>query len=405
MNNAGEYRAVKDPLYRYFLIGTGIFFAIIWPLYFATCKFPIDGLHEVVGRDFVNTWASARLALTGHPQSYFGFAHYNDTLHRIFGMGLFPRNWNYPPHLLLFVWPLAFLGYFPALIVWTVAGLAAYVWTGFRGVSASGRFFLLVAPAAFVNLECGQNGFFTAALLLPAIENWDRRPVLSGILFGLLSIKPQLIMLVPLVLMLTGRWRCFWWAGATVAVLFMATGLVFGFDVWTTYLNVAVPIQSNVLTHGENLMLWMMPSPFMNIRVLHLPLSVAWVVQGVISLLVLAAVVWTFRRPRDPLLSTAFLLTASLVFSPYSFNYDMIALMIVCARWIERSDCDWTDLKFILAVWLMPIVMMYVGVFGEVTGSALILLGLGNQLLKKMRAQEFALQTDGPISAMIPSTV
>jgi hypothetical protein len=53
----------------------------------------------------------------------------------------------------------------------------------------------------------------------------------------------------------------------------------------------------------------------------------------------------------------------------------------------------------------MPIVMMYVGVFGEVTGSALILLGLGNQLLKKMRAQEFALQTDGPISAMVPSTV
>jgi hypothetical protein len=152
-------------------------------------------------------------------------------------------------------------------------------------------------------------------------------------------------------------------------------------------------------------MLWMMPSPFMNIRVLHLPLSVAWVVQGVISLLVLAAVVWTFRKPRDPLLSTAFLLTASLIFSPYSFNYDMIALMIVCARWIERSDCDCTDLKFILAVWLMPIVMMYVGVFGEVTGSALILLGLGNQLLKKMRAQEFALQTDGPISAMVPSTV
>jgi len=383
---------VQDPLYRYFLIGTGVFFAIIWPVYIATCKFPIDGLHEVVGRDFVNTWASARLALTGHPQADFGFARYNDLLHRMFGMGLFRRNWNYPPHLLLFIWPLGFLRYFPALIVWTVAGLAAYMWTGFRGLSTSGKSFLLLAPAAFINIECGQNGFFTAALLLAAIDNWDRKPALSGILFGLLSIKPQLIVLFPLVLMLTGRWRCFWWAGATVAVLFVVTGLVFGFDIWTTYLRVAVPIQTNVLTHGEKLMLWMMPSPFMNIRVLRLPLYVAWTVQIAISLLVLAAVVWTFRKPRDPFLSTAFLLTAALVFSPYSFNYDMIALMIVSARWIERSDCDRTDLKFILAVWLMPIVMMYVGVFGDVTGSALIVLGFGNRLLKKMYAQAVSSQ-------------
>ncbi len=390
----------QDPLYRYFLIGIGIFFAIIWPLYLATCKFPIDGLHEVVGRDFVNTWASARLALTGHPQADFGFARFNDQLHRMFGMGLFRRNWNYPPHLLLFVWPLSFLRYFPALAIWTVAGVAAYVWTGFRGLSTSGKFFLLLAPAAFVNIVCGQNGFFTAALLLTAIDNWDRRPALSGILFGLLSIKPQLIVLFPLVLMLTGRWRCFCWASATVGVLFVATGLFFGFDIWTTYFHVAVPIQTNELMHGESLTLWMMPTPFMNIRGLHLPLNVAWAVQIVISLLVLAAVVWTFRKPRDPFFSASFLVTMSLVFSPYSFNYDMIALTIVCARWIERSDCDSTDFKFILAVWLMPIVMMYVGVFGNVTGSSLIILGLGNRLLKKMYAQEVSQQQSLPFGSI-----
>ena len=394
MNAPSGYRAADDPLLRYFLIGVAIFFAAVWTIYIATINLPLDRLHDVVGRDFVNTWAAARFALQGHPQSDFGFVHYNQLLHQMFGFGLFRRNWSYPPHLLLFIWPLGLLGYLPALALWTLGGIAAYAWAGMRGLSAKGQIFLLVAPAAAINIMCGQNGFFTAALLSAAIANWDRRPALSGILFGLLSVKPQLILLIPVVLVLTGRWRCLFWAGATTVVLFVATGLVFGFDVWTAYLHIAVPIQSGVLEHGTKLMLYMMPTPFINIRILQLPLAVAWAIQIFISTLAFAAVVWTFRKPRDPLLSIALLLTASLVFSPYSFNYDMMALMIVLARIMERGDCDRADTKFILAVWLMPLLMMYVGVFGNITGSALILLGLGSHLLKKMRAQEISQQSD-----------
>ena len=37
----------------------------------------------------------------------------------------------------------------------------------------------------------------------------DARPVLAGVLFGLLAYKPQFGLLIPLVLIATGRWKTF----------------------------------------------------------------------------------------------------------------------------------------------------------------------------------------------------
>ena len=67
--------------------------------------------------------------------------------------------------------------------------------------------FLAVAPGVAVNVFFGQNGFLTAALLIGGLVNLDRRPILSGILFGMLTIKPQFGLLLPVLLLITGRWR------------------------------------------------------------------------------------------------------------------------------------------------------------------------------------------------------
>ena len=69
----------------------------------------------------------------------------------------------------------------------------------------------------------GQNGFFTAALLIAGLVNLDRRPVLSGVLFGILTIKPQLGLLLPLMLVVSGRWRTIVSAATTTAALVAAT--------------------------------------------------------------------------------------------------------------------------------------------------------------------------------------
>lgn len=52
----------------------------------------------------------------------------------------------------------------------------------------------------------GQNSFLTAALLGGSLLLLDKRPIVAGVLIGLLSYKPQFGLLIPLVLVATGRW-------------------------------------------------------------------------------------------------------------------------------------------------------------------------------------------------------
>ena len=85
------------------------------------------------------------------------------------------------------------------------------------------------------DIFAGQNGFLTWALMIAGLAQLGRRPVLSGVCFGLLTIKPQLGLLLPLMLVLTGQWRSIMAAIATTAALVVATGLLFGFDICTGF--------------------------------------------------------------------------------------------------------------------------------------------------------------------------
>jgi alpha-1,2-mannosyltransferase len=164
-------------------------------------------------------------------------------------------------------WPLAFLPYLPAYLVWCALGMALYVAAASDGGRRPERLLMLVvAPAAWINIFAGQSGFLTAALMIAGLAGLDRRPVLSGICFGLLTIKPQLGVLIPLMLVLTQQWRAILAAALTVAALVIATGLLFGFDIWPEYFRQVTPLQSEILTAGQGIFTIMMPTVFMNAR-------------------------------------------------------------------------------------------------------------------------------------------
>ncbi len=392
--------ARPDAVYTKFAIGAGALFALFEIAYFATAHLPYDAVHYLIGWDFVNTWMGGRAALHGHPEFYFDYARYNAVLHHIFAADLPKYNWSYPPHILLLIWPFGLLPYLASYAAWIVAGLCVFLWSAGEGEFDSHRLmFVMFAPVVMVNVLTGQNGLFTGALLFAAVMNWDKRPALSGILFGLLTVKPQLILLVPLALILTRRWRVFFFAATTVTIMIAATSLIYGFHIWRDYLVEATPFQNNMMTHGVGLMLGMMPTVFINARLMGAPLPLAWTLQAVASALALAATVWTFWRRRDPLLSAAMLLTASLLFVLYAFNYDMAALTAVLALLRERADNERIDRALILAVWAMPVVMMF-GFFPGIAGSALALLAFGNRLFQRLRKEEAAQSS----SAGLPSS-
>ena len=395
MSTAPEPRELAAELYKKFFVAAAVFFIIFEVGYFANSSPPFDALGYLIGRDFVNIWTGWRAIAAGDPASFYDFQVYNTVLREIFGPSFPEHNWSYPPHLLLFTWPFGLMPYLTAYAVWCAVGVALLAAVAYAcGMRRNQWLFLALAPATLVNIFAGQNGFFTAALLIGGLTVIDRRPVLAGVLFGLLTIKPQLGLLLPLMLVLTWRWTVIASATVTVLALVALSAAVFGPEVWQAYVAKAIPVQQEVMTKGSGIFLAMMPTAFMNMRTAGLGLGIAWTAQILVSVLAIAAVIWTYAQRRDAELSTALLVTASFLVTPYAFNYDMVVFGWLIANLRDRPDSTPVDHRLALAVWTLPISAMLLGVAG-IPGSVLVLLAFAVRLLWRLKHAPL----QGPVTA------
>ncbi|WP_411819064.1 glycosyltransferase family 87 protein [Hyphococcus formosus] len=147
--------------------------------------------------------------------------------------------WLYPPTMLLVLFPFGLFPYGVAKVIWVIAscaglGVAAYKIT-------KGNLFLTVAmmlsPAAFAVLFTGQLSIFFACLALAGFLNAKSRPILSGICFGFLTLKPQFGLLVPVFLLCTGSWRAIFAAAVTTLFLVMVSIAAFGLEAWAAFFS------------------------------------------------------------------------------------------------------------------------------------------------------------------------
>ena len=346
-----------------FLVCLEVMYFALWPVpsFWVPSQDGVAG--TAIGRDFLNVWMGGKSAFSGGPAVWFDFPNYTVYLQDYFGAAdLHHYVWAYPPHILLFIWPFGLMPYLAAFALWSVFGWMLFlVAASAGGVERKNLLFIAVAPAVAVNLFFGQNGCFFAALLIGGLINLDRRPVLAGVLFGILTVKPQLGLLLPVMLLLTGRWRVIAAAAVTVLVLFSVTSWLYGVDIWREYLEKVVPMQRYVQEEGGGTLLLQIPSAFHAGRLLGLPLRIGWIIQAAVSLAALAAVVWTYWRPRDPVLSAAMLVTAIFLFSPYSLNYDFVVFGWVLALLRQRGGLSTREHALILVVWTLPVTMMIAG--------------------------------------------
>jgi alpha-1,2-mannosyltransferase len=386
----------SEALYAKLTVAAAVFFLALELAYFVMAPplswaMPsLDSLNNAaIGRDFLNTWIGGHAAFAGGPAPWFDAATYNNALREITGHpDLAYYFWAYPPHLLLFTWPFGFIPYLPAYALWCVGGIALYLWAARSGgVSGKHMLFLAVAPGVAVNVFFGQNGFLTAALLIGGLANLDRRPTVSGILFGILTIKPQFGLLLPVMLVLTGRWRVIAAAVATTVVLVAATSIWFGPDIWLEYVRKVSPQQHWLLAYCGGLLVPMMSSVFVGGRILGLPLDVDWVLQGIASASAFAMVVWIFWRPRDPVLSMALFVTAIFLFSPYMLNYDMVVFGWVVALLHERTDNTLLDERLAIAVWALPVAMLLLAL-ARIPAAMIVLPVFAGRLVWRLAREE-----------------
>jgi arabinofuranan 3-O-arabinosyltransferase len=292
----------------------------------------IDPNGQAISTDFVNVWAGGRQALDGAPQAAYDIAVHKDAEVAALGHGFegdYP--WIYPPTFLFAATLLALLPFVPAQVVWIALTFPAYV-AAIRGIIGSriGIFLACAYPGIVSNAMVGQNGFLTAALLGGSLIFLERSPVLAGCLIGLLSFKPHLGLLIPLVLLAGGYWRALAAATVMTVLLFAASWLAFGGAAWEAFVH-ALPVASqSSLTEGRAD--WSkLQSVYGLIRAIGGTNGLAWSAQialaGAIAVLLIA--MWRSQVAFE--LKAAALIAGTLLTTPYLFLYDLVALAVPIA--------------------------------------------------------------------------
>ena len=302
----------------------------------ATATGYVDVLGRPLGTDFVNTWSSGLQALAGEHLAVYDFAAQRAAQHAAFAttqISTFDWHypWLYPPTFLLIATGLAVFPYGWALFAWLALTLPMYL-LAIRAIvdHKLASLLALAFPAVALNIGHGQNSFFSAGLMGAGLIWLDRRPVLSGIAFGLLSYKPQFGLLIPLVLIATGRWKVFASAAVTVALMIAASVLAFGVEMWPAFIAHSSFTREVVLESGA--MSWdQKQSLFAALRAVGGGVSLAYALQAVLGVSVAAVTVWLWRLRVDYALKAAGLVVGALLVTPYLVDYDFVILGLALA--------------------------------------------------------------------------
>jgi hypothetical protein len=386
--------------YSLILLAFYVLAVVVW---IALADGLIDRNGKPLGTDFSNVYAAGALTLEGHPADAYDPARQHAAEKKLFGPATPFYGWHYPPFFLMAAAALAALPYGWALFAWMALTIPAYL-AAIRAICPRPEALLIAAafPAVFVNLGHGQNGFLTAALLGGALLLLDRRPAPAGVLIGLLAYKPQFGLLIPLVLLVTGRWTVIGAACATIAALSAVTWFVFSADVWQAFAGSAGFSRTVVLEAGATG--WeKIQSIFSAVRNLGGPTEIAYAAQGALLLALAASQVSLWRSHAAYELKAAALAIACLLATPYVLDYDLMVLAIAIAflarHGFAKGFCDY-EVSLLALAWAVPLLAR--DVMGA-TGVPLGLLTLLALYVVTLRRATTDVAAAGPIGVAPPA--
>jgi hypothetical protein len=250
-----------------------------------------------------------------------------------------------PPPLAWLAVPLTLLPYRVAYWVWSAILLAALgvVWQLVAPGRGRARVLVLIAAVGWLpviyGLQLGQPALLVAAAvaasyaLLQGKSEWA-----AGAVLGLLVLKPQLALLVPATLLVTGRWRAFAASAVALAVLGVASAIALGPHGIADYegiLSFATTVPEN---QSQTLAPW-----------IH-NLEVTRVVQAVIAVW---AVALAYRlRARGLETTLAIALVGGLAASPY-VHYDDLTMLGLAILLFMRGPCPRGTYVYALALFIV----------------------------------------------------
>ncbi len=295
----------------------------------------------LAARDFTALWMAGQaaaehsLAVLSDPAAFTGY------LRTAFGTGLPHQIWPYPPSILLLARPLAALPLGLSFVAYSVASVAA-LWLAISlgGLSTLARVAIVLSPAVAANALAGQNGALVGAVLCAGLLLIDRRPIVSGLLLGFVSIKPQFALLLPVCLVAGGRWQAALYGCISTFTLACSAAYIFGVAPWVDFLlenHKTVSAYIGAPWHSDPAQL-IFSSPFMASRSLGAGLAAAFTIQ---TFATCGCAWWAWRIWRDPRIETSARMAATLplvlLASPWVHTYDMPVLAVSVALLLPGS--------------------------------------------------------------------
>jgi len=279
-----------------------------------------------VRNDFRLAYAAATVGLQSGYSHLYDLAAQKAAIEGL-GAGFNPQPFISPPPLAWLVTPLLALPFAAALVIWTLLLLALLCWTWYllappgRWVKPAHLVLLLgVFPVAF-GVMVGQPGAWVAAAVATAwwLMRHDR-PMWAGLVLSLIVLKPQLALLVPACLLVSGHARTFGaWLVASLVIGLVALALL-GPDGIARYREVLAQTQAPAWDITRR---YSISGP--------LGLGPVLTVTQIVVVAVTLFAAWRHRR-EGPEIPMAAGIVGSLLFTPYLGFQDF--LMLVVAAWL-----------------------------------------------------------------------
>jgi len=340
--------------------GGGIFGLAAWLFYF-------NIFAGELGEDWMVYYSAARSYFDGRLATLYDGATLTAAMNARFAGWLahsLPLHpFLYPPHYLLLLLP---FGAMPPAI-----GVTAFLLVSFALMAAALTLVsekrderllyilsALLSPAAAIAVWLGQNTFLTAALLVGGFALTKRRPILAGILLGVLTYKPQFWLMVPIALIAARQWKTLAAALGSAALLALTSLVVLGPGPWQDWLSL-MTAPSALFEHWQTLARLNGQSLYACATLLGASPLFANALQLAGAALAGAAVWRCFRGPFPADLGIAVLLAATVFAAPHIIDYDALLLCIAAAIFFAhtlRHGADLGDSIIAAALWLSPLI-------------------------------------------------
>ncbi|MEM8770277.1 MAG: glycosyltransferase family 87 protein [Pseudomonadota bacterium] len=294
------------------------------------------GEQGVIGGDFLAFYTAGTFALNGDAVTAYDLAAFDAATRERAQIEFVGQMWQYPPALFFIVALFALLPYKVGYLFWLGAGWIGLTFAlrgiGFRGTPLR---LLALSPFCVAILSHGQIAHATAALFFLAVYEPKKNWMLAGVAAGLLTLKPQLGLLIPFAFLAIGAWRTIAVAAATAIVLHGLSLIAFGPAAFDAFFAAVARLDADIAGAAAMTPPRGMTTLFGQLKLAGFSGEAARAGQYVFTAGLAALTFFVWRRPAPALAKAAFIGSAALLASPYAYGYEM-TLLLLAGVWVAN---------------------------------------------------------------------